>query len=143
MYGISAARRPSARADSNASAMRSAPEMRQRLLEVLIPPARQTDQVEVAGAMVERPGDGVRALERGDDPFQTGGALESSQGVRVGDRAIRCAPRVPQPGVLGTGAWIVEAGGDRMGLEYLAIFGLHQRRVGAVQDTRQPGGGQG
>src|SRR5437588_2754443 len=77
-YGISAARRPSALAEANASAIRSSPlNELQRFLEVLVPPSRQTDQVELrVDVRAEHPGDCVRALERRDYALQRRQARE-------------------------------------------------------------------
>src|SRR3954447_25898704 len=79
-YGISAA--PPFTAE-NAAAMRSTPrsgsatdaQLRKHLREVLVPAAREADQVDEVGVRVratgaERPRHGVRGLEGGDDPLE-------------------------------------------------------------------------
>src|SRR3954466_9957179 len=76
-YGMSAACLPW---PAKAAAIRSAPG--KDLCEVLVPAARQADQVELAVALVEHPGHRVRRLERGDDP------LDGRQLVEGGDRLL-------------------------------------------------------
>ena len=68
--------------------------------------------------------------------------LERAQRLVVGDADVARAAGVAQPGVLGAGAGIVEAGADRVRLEDLAVLVLHDRPVGAVQDAAAPADGQ-
>src|SRR5580704_19555730 len=107
---MSAARRPLARADSNASAIRSTPfnsgrsggpapaEVLERLGQVLVSPTRQADQIELARPVRQRPGERVRALERRDDPLEARRERERLERLLVGDREIARASAVPQPG---------------------------------------------
>src|SRR4051812_16076076 len=149
-YGISAARPGAAR---KAAAMRAEPaplpipyaEPRERLGEVLVPPAGQADEVELRRflrARAERPGDRVGGLQRGDDPLQLGDAAEGGERLLVGRRDVARAARVAQPRVLGAAARVVEAGGDRVRLEDLAVPVLHERGERAVQPPAPPTGGQ-
>ena len=73
--------------DSNASAIRSTagharPRCVERLGQVLVAAAREADEVELARAVGERPGERVRALERRDDPLEPGGQRERVQRLR-------------------------------------------------------------
>ena len=54
-------------------------------------------------------GDGVGALQGGDDALDLGSQLEGGQGLVVGAGAVLGAADVVQPGVLGPDAGIVEA----------------------------------
>ena len=58
---------------------------------------------------------------------------ECGQRLRVGDRLVAGAAAVAQVGVLRAGAGVVKAGGDRVGLDDLALLVLHHRRERAVQ----------
>ena len=69
------------------------------------------------GRVSRRPGraptPGVRALERRDDALEAGQQAERGEGLRVGHGNVARTAAVPEVGVLGPGAGIVEAGGDR------------------------------
>src|SRR5437588_6666654 len=153
-YGIRAARRPSARAEANASEIRSTPltasaplgsrfgpaffaEQSERLGQILVASPREADEVKLACASREHPGDGMSALERGDDPFQAGARSEGLERLAIRDGLVASPARIPQPCMLGAAAWVVQPRRDRMRLEYLAVLALHERRVGAVQHAGQ------
>src|SRR3954447_13108949 len=136
-YGMSAAALPW---PAKASAMRSAPG--KDLGEVLVPAARQADEIEVAGRLLEDPGDRVGGLERRDDPLDRGELVERGDRLLVGDRLVARATAVAQPRVLGPAARVVEAGGDRVRFGDLPVVVLHHRAERAVQHARAPAGRQ-
>src|SRR5690242_20741942 len=126
-YGISAARRPLARALANASAMVSIPvgapitvigtwppsalaHRLERLGQVLVAAPGQADEIKLGVRVGQRPRDRVRALQRGNDPLQPRRALERVERLRVGDREVAGAALVAQPGMLGTRSRIVQSG---------------------------------
>ena len=82
------------------------------------------------------------ALQGRDDPLQARAGRERIERLTVGDRHVAGAAAVAQPGVLGAGAGVVQAGRDRVRLEDLAVLVLHDRRERAVQHTGQARGGQ-
>src|SRR5258705_13993395 len=92
--------------EAKAPAMRSAPG--KDLCEVLVAAPRQADQVEVAARLLERPGERVGGLERGDDALDRRQLVEGRDGLLVGDRLVAGAAAVAQEGVLGTAARVIE-----------------------------------
>ena len=54
-------------------------------------------------------------LEGRKDPLQPRQLTERAQGLSVGNRLVARSAGVPEVGVLGTDARVVEPGGDRMG----------------------------
>src|SRR4051794_29005355 len=93
---------------------------REDLGEVLVAPAGEADENELR-VEVERTGEGVRRLERGDDSFRLAQAMEGGERVVVRRRDVRRAAGVAEPRVLGAYTGIVEPGGDRMRVEDLAV----------------------
>ena len=158
MYGISAAR-PSSRAAAKAAAIRapamphqpsSSPRPLDDLGQVLVAPAAESVRTSIAARRSERggvpfkqPGDRVRGLERRDDPLEPGELAEGAQRVVVGDRHVAGPAAVAQLGVLGADARVVEAGGDRVRLEDLAVVVGEHRRERAVEDAGAPGDERG
>src|SRR3546814_11817270 len=72
----------------------------------------------------------VRRLQRRDDALDARAQLEGVERLPVGGRNVLGAADVVQPGMLGPDSGIVEAGGDRVGVDNLAVVVLPQ--VGAV-----------
>src|SRR4051794_22497654 len=136
-YGMSAACLPW---PAKAAAMRSVPG--KDLGEVLVPAARQADQVEIALGLLEHPRDRVRRLQRRDDPLDRGQLVEGGDRLLVGDGLVARAAAVAQEGVLGPAARIVEPGGDRVRLGDLPVVVLHDRAQRPVQHARAAAGGQ-
>ena len=84
---------------------------------------------------LDEAGDGVGGFERGDDSL---GASEKARGFErgnVGDGSIFGAALVGEPGVFGADGWIVEAGGDGVRGGDLAVFGLQDVGVGALENA--------
>src|ERR1044072_3547245 len=129
MYGIRAAR-SSVLAPSKAAAIRSTPVAvasatgpLHDLGQVLVAPARQTEHVEsTLPRVLQQPGDCVRGLQGGDDPLQPRELSESRQRLPVGDRDVAGAAGIAQISVLRADPRVVEAGGDRVRLEDLALL---------------------
>src|SRR5207253_11367685 len=80
-------------------------------------------------------GDGVRRLQRTEDPLAASARLERLQRFRVGRREIGEASLVAQVRQLGSDPGIVEARADRVGLGDLALFRLQYIRARPVQDA--------
>src|SRR3954471_11150196 len=112
------------------------------LREVLVAAAREADEIQVALALLEHPGERMRGLERRDDALDRGELHERRDGLLVGHRLIARASGVAQEGVLGPAPGVVEAGGDRVRLGDLAVVVLQHRAQRAVQDAGAPGDGQ-
>src|ERR687893_2996000 len=72
----------------------------------------------------EQPRHRVRGLERRHDALEATQRAEGRHRIAVGDRDVAHAPDVAQVRVLGTRARVVEPGGDRVRLEYLAVVVL-------------------
>ncbi len=86
----------------------------------------------------------MRRLERGNDAFELRAQLEGVERFLVGCRHVGDAAAVPEPGVLGPDAGVIEAGRYRVALENLAVVVLQQIRAVAVQHAGAPavhGGG--
>src|SRR3954453_13277384 len=93
-------------------------ERSQSLSHVLVAPPGEAENVEALLARVlQQPGDRVRGLERRDDALEAGELLEGAQRLLVGDPDVGGAAAVAEVGVLGPDAGVIEAGGDRSGLE--------------------------
>gem|GEM_PF-2562505 len=85
------------------------------------------------GRALEDFGQRVGGLQRRDDAFLAAAQVEGVQRLLVGDRGVLDTTDVMQPGVLGTDTGIVEAGGNRVGIDDLAILVLQQEGTVAVQ----------
>src|SRR3954447_7680949 len=124
---------------ANAAAIRSG--TLEHLGEVLVAAPRKGDEVELAAARVgERPRERVRGLERRDDPLEPRDLPERVDRLVVGDRHVAGAALVAHERVLRARPRVVEAGGDGVGLEDLALLVLKHRRERAVQDAARAGG---
>ena len=75
------------------------------------PPLRGELARDVADA-----GEGVRRLERRDDPLAPRDELDRRERLVVGRRQVRRAPALLEPGVLRADARVVEARADGVGL---------------------------
>src|SRR3546814_19045490 len=75
----------------------------------------------------------VRRLQRRDDALDARAQLEGVERLPVGGRDVFGAADVVQPGMRGPAAAIVEDGGDRLGVDDLAVVVLPP--VGAVAVT--------
>src|SRR4051812_44290569 len=104
---------------ANAPAIRSAPF--KDLREVLVAAPGQADEVELARRRLEHPRDRVRGLQRRDDALARRQLAERRDRLLVGHRLVARAAAVAQPGVLGPGPRVVEAGGDRVRLGDLPV----------------------
>ena len=83
-------------------------------------------------------GQRMRRLERRNDAFDPRAELEGVEGLLVGCRHVGDAAAITKPGVLGADAGIVEAGGDRMTFEDLAVAVLQEVCPVAMQHARPP-----
>src|SRR6266511_3985435 len=152
------AARPSSRAASKASLIRATPvatasaiELLQpgnRLSEVFVPAPTQAQEVEsirrirsVSGGSggAKKPGDRMGRLQRRQDPLQTRQLPKGAKRLGVRDRLVASAAGVPQVGVLGTDAGIVETGRDRVRLQDLPLVVLQDGRERPVKHPRAPG----
>ena len=79
------------------------------------------------------PGQRVRRLDGRDDALGAAEQAERLHGLVVGGVAVLGAADVAQPGVLGPDARVVEARGDRVRLDGLAVVVLQQVAHRAVQ----------
>ena len=131
--------------DANAAAIRSGPghrdvraghELAKHLGQVLVAAPRAAHDVELRLGRLHREVQRVGGLERGDDALQARHAAEGLERLLVGHGQVAGAAGVAQPGVLGPGARVVQAGGDRVGLEDLALVVLQDRRQRPVQHAR-------
>lgn len=86
-------------------------------------------------ADLERAGQRVRGLDRRDDALGAAQQRERVHRLGVGDLAVLGAAAVAQPRVLGADAGVVEARGDRVGFEGLAVVVLQQVGPHAVDDA--------
>src|SRR4051794_7029549 len=150
-YGMRAAR-PSPRAASNAPAMRSRPDVsaietlepRDRLGQVLVASAGEAqDVITRLARILEQPRDRVGGLERRDDALEACQLSEGAQRLVVSDGRIQGPTAVPQMGVLGADARVVQTGGDRVRLEDLAVLISEHRRHRSVEDPEAPGAERG
>ena len=89
----------------------------------------------MAGAVFDRMGDGMGALQGGDDPLLPGEGDEGLHRLLVRDGDVAGASRVVEPGVLRPHAGIVEAGGNRVGVPDLAVFVLEEIGLVPVEDA--------
>src|SRR5438132_2712560 len=93
----------------------------ENLGEILVSATGETDEHEF---LVEFPcaGEGMCRLERRDDPLEPCQIAERRQRLVVARANVLGPAGIPQPRVLGADARIVEAGGDGMRIEYLAVW---------------------
>ena len=80
--------------------------------------------------------DGVRRLERRQDPFEPRERLEAVERFGVGDVGVLGAAELAQPRVLGPDRRVVEAGGDRVRQLDVARLVLQHERARALQHAR-------
>ena len=114
-------------------------------VDVLVAAAGEVDQDDRVraepAALAERAGERVGALDRRDDAL---GAAEQRGRPSIASASVtgsyRRAAGVGEPGVLGADARVVEAGGDRVALDGLAVLVLQDEGAGAVEDAGQPAG---
>src|SRR5690606_35620903 len=85
------------------------------------------------GRALEHLRQGVGRLQRRDDAFQAAALVEGAQRLVIGDRYVLDAADIVQPGVLGADAGVVEAGGNRVGVDDLPVVVLQQEGAVAVQ----------
>src|SRR3954470_21593822 len=78
----------------------------------------------------------MRRLERRDDAFEPACQLERLQCLFVGYRDVLHVAKLVEPGMLGTDAGVIEAGGDRMRVADLSVPVLQQIGAVSVQYTR-------
>src|ERR671916_2451461 len=116
-------------------------------LDILIAAAGEVHDQVLAGSELLRHllgvEDRVRGFERRDDSLEPGTQGKSSERLLVGDARVLDQPLVLEVGVLGTDGGIVEAGGDRVRLSDLALFGLEDVAQGTVQHAGAPAGERG
>src|SRR5690606_11712680 len=97
-------------------------------LHVLVATTGQVDHHQMIlgqrGRALEDFGQRVGGLQRRDDAFLAAAQVEGVQRLLVGDRGVLDTTDVMQPGVLGTDTGIVEAGGNRVGIDALAVLVL-------------------
>ena len=86
---------------------------------------------------------GVCGFQRRDDALEAAALVERSQCFIVGDRGVFDATDVVQPGMFRTDAWIVETGGNRVGVDDLAVVVLQQEGAVAVKYARNAAGQSG
>src|SRR4051812_23835846 len=83
------------------------------LSHVLVAAAAEgEDVVALCPSVFEKPRNRMRRLERRDDPLQAGELPEGAQRLGIGCADVGRAAGVPQVGVLGPDARVVEPGGD-------------------------------
>ena len=115
--------------------------MCESLREVLVAAPAEADEDQV-GVEVARAGEGMRRLERGDDPFRAREVAERGESLLVRRHAVLGAARVAEEGVLRADAGVVEAGGDRMRVGDLAVLVGEHGRARAVENGG-PSGAEG
>src|SRR5262245_47598980 len=82
-------------------------------------------------------------LERGDDPLELRAKLEGVERLLVGHGDVVHAAAILEPGMFGTDARVVEAGGDGMALEDLPVIVLEEIGAIAVQHAGPSAGHRG
>src|SRR2546423_15009838 len=106
-------------------------------IEVLVPWAGQVDQDKIVLSELSRQwhrvGNRMRALQRWNDALQPGCLMERGQRLLIGDACVLGALLVVQEGVLGPNAGVIQAGGDGMRRQHLAVLVLEQVAERAVQ----------
>ena len=90
---------------------------------------------DILGARSIESGDGVGGFEGGDDAFDAREKMGGFECGGIGDGGVFGTAFVGEPGVFGADRGIVEAGGDGMRGGDLAVFGLQNVRVGALQNA--------
>ena len=78
-------------------------------------------------------GQRMAGFQRGDDAFETAQVMEGLQRLVIGDGDVFCTAAVLQPAMLGADTGIIQAGGDGVGFDDLAVVVLHQVDAIAVQ----------
>src|SRR5712692_8906674 len=113
--------------------------LKQARIRVLVAAAREIEDDEVIGRhsrhAFDEAGDSVRGLERRNDAFR---ARKEPRGVErcgIGHRAVFSTALLGEPGVLWTDSGIVKTRGNGVRRGDLAIFGLQNVRVGALQNA--------
>ena len=109
------------------------------MFHVLVAAAGKVDQDGIVtisvGRHLDGVGQGVGAFQRRDQPLRARQQAQGVQGFGIGDGDIVRPASHLQVGVFRSHAWVVEAGGDAVRAEYLAVVVLEQEAVGAVQDS--------
>lgn len=109
------------------------------LLDVFVAAAREVHDDDLIGAhgggRLDRVGDRVGGFECGDDALDLGEVLESIDGFFIRGVRVFGATGVPEVGVLGSDGGIIEAGGDGVGIEYLAVLVLQDKGAGALENA--------
>src|SRR5687768_16679245 len=142
MYGIRAARRCGGMKSANplwpagASAI-----LAEDLGEVLVAAPAERDEREApcGRGLAQHPRDRVSRLQGRDDPFQPRELAEGAQRLRVGDRLVTDAARVPQERVLWADAGVVQSRRYGVRLEDLAVGVLEHRGQRTVQHALPAG----
>jgi len=110
------------------------------VVHVLVAASGQIDQ-DAAGvggvfaAQANRMGDGMCALERGDEAFHAGEHEEGFDGFLIGGGEVLHAAGILEEGVLGTDGRIVEAGSDGVDRGGFALVVLQHVGIEAVHDA--------
>ena len=109
-------------------------------LHVFVATARKVEHHQVIFRQVrcafEHFGQGVCAFQCRNNPFQAAAFVERLEGFVVGHRGVLDAADIMQPGVFRADARVVEAGGNRVGVNDLAVIILQQEGAVAVQHAR-------
>lgn len=71
-------------------------------------------------------GEGVGGFDGGEDAFEFAEGVEGFDGFVVGDGLVFDAADFFEEGVFGADAWVVESGGDGVGVGDLAVVGLEE-----------------
>src|SRR5262249_3646076 len=103
------------------------------LLKILVSAAREAEQDELLVELGD-PRQRVGGLERREDPFRPRQPPARGERFLVRGGGGLGAAGVAQERVLRTGAGVVQAGGDRLGIEDLAVLVGEHGRARAVQD---------
>ena len=92
---------------------------------ILVAAAAQTNDDDVIprqfGRNLRHMGHRMGGFQRRYDALEPGQKLESVQGFVVSNRRVFGASRLIKPGVLRSDPGVIEAGGNRMGLQNLAV----------------------
>src|SRR5664279_5174838 len=111
--------------------------------DVLVATARQVDEQVLIAAQgrceLHRVGNRMARLERGDDAFGAAEPVKRRERFLVGDAYIFGAPDVLEMRMLWPDAGIVEAGGDRVRFDDLAVVVLKKIGSRAVQHAGAAG----
>ena len=112
------------------------------VVHVLVAASGEVDEQDrllrqVRGAL-DRLGDGVARFERGDDALEAAEGVEGGDCLVVVDRRVLGAARVVEEAVFGSDAGVVESGGDRVGVDDIAVGRLEEQGLRAVEDAEAP-----